>query len=125
VRWADISERGYAVLDLAPDRAVVQWWHLDPFARSPSEEARFAAAFAVSAAADPPALEPVALRDLRADPVRPGLPSPLPPRPSDLDRLRRWRRRQVLRTAVRRGAKVGGAGAVAAGALVSRRRRRS
>src|SRR5205823_1084820 len=43
VRWADITHRGCVLLDLTPDRAVAQWWHVDPFARDPAREARLAA----------------------------------------------------------------------------------
>jgi alkaline phosphatase D len=128
VRWADISRRGHAVLHLTPDRAVAEWWHLDPFARDPSAERHRAAAFAVARAADPPVLVPVAARDLPPDPVRPVLPAPLPARPADLERMRRWRRRRRARTAVRRIGRVGGALAALVGAwaaAVSAKRRRS
>jgi alkaline phosphatase D len=127
VRWADITHRGYAVLDITPARATAQWWHVDPFASSPSEAARLAAAWAVEAAADPPALVAVDAADLARDPVRAGLPAPLPPRPPDLAHLRRWRRRRRLRTTgpAVGAALVASAGAAIAGWAVSARRRQS
>ncbi len=90
VRWAEITERGYAVLDLTPDRAVAEWWHVDPFHGDPGGTAELGAAFGTERTAWPPRWEPASPLP---HPDRPGLPEPLPARPTDLARMR-WRRRR-------------------------------
>jgi len=117
VRWAELTERGYSILDLTPDRAVAEWWFVDAFSGDPTGSAVCGAAFAVGQADRPPRW---AATSSIADPVRPGLPAPPPPRPTDLKQLR-WRRR------ARRGLEtVVTAGVVAApvAALLARRRAR-
>ncbi len=118
VRWAELTERGYSILDLTPDRAVAEWWFVDAFSGDPTGSAVCGAAFATGQADRPPRWGPASST---ADPVRPGLPAPLPPRPTDLKQLR-WRRRarRGLETALT-------AGVVAApiAALLARRRARS
>jgi alkaline phosphatase D len=98
VRWADLTERGYAILDLAADRAVAEWWFVDAFGGDPSGTATSAATFATQRTDRPPRWTPASPTP---DPVRPGLAEPLPPRPGDLRQLRRRRRgRRALETVV-------------------------
>lgn len=118
VRWAEITERGYSILELTADRAVAEWWFVDAFAGDPSATAELGAAFSTERSARPPRWSPASRT---ADPTRPGLPASLPPRPTDLKQLR-WRRR------TRRGLEtVLTAGVVAAplAALLARRRSRA
>ncbi len=114
VRWADVTRRGYAVLDLTADRALVEWWFVEPTDEDVAATAWLGAAWCTERAAWPPcwsAAEPV------EDPSRPGLPAPLPDRPDDLPRLRRSHR---WRVAAARGTAL--VAPVAAGAALRRRR---
>jgi len=118
VPWADVTQRGYGILDLSPDQAVMAWWFLEPTAPAPARQAELAAAYASPRASWPPRLDPVAEEDLTPDPSRPGLPEPLPDRPTDLAKMRRS---HLLRMTV---ARTLGAGVPAAVALAAWRRRR-
>ena len=118
VRWAELTERGYSILDLTPDRAVAEWWFVDAFAGDPTATAELGAAFAAEPAARPPRWDPASPTD---DPVRPGLPAPAPPRPTDLGHLR-WRRRG--RRGLETLATVGAVVAAPVAALLGARRRR-
>ena len=90
VRWADVTERGYAVTDIDPDGVTATWWFVHPYDEDPADRAIPAAAFRCARASWPPRLEPV--EPATGDPDRPGLPEPLPDRPEDLARLRGLRR---------------------------------
>ena len=117
VRWADLTERGYAILELTADRAVAEWWFVDAFGGDPSGTATPGAVFVTERADRPPRWAPASPTP---DPVRPGLPEPLPPRPTDLRQLRRRRRgRRALETVVTVGVVV-----APAAALLGRRRAR-
>ncbi len=118
VRWAELTERGYAILDVTAGRAVAEWWFVDAFAGDPAATAVLGASFGTDRAARPPHWAPASPVP---DPLRPGLPDPLPTRPSDLARLR-WRRRsrRALEVALTAGVV---AGPVAAGLLARRRAR--
>ncbi|HVF15026.1 MAG TPA: alkaline phosphatase D family protein, partial [Acidimicrobiales bacterium] len=118
VRWAEITERGYSILDLTSERAVAEWWFVDAFSGDPTATAERGAVLASDRTARPPRWTEAAPAP---DPVRPGLPAALPPRPTDLARLR-WRRRsrRALETLV-----TGGMVAAPFAALVARRRTRS
>jgi len=89
VRWAEVTERGYAIVDLTADRAVAEWWFVDPFHGDPTGTAELGATFRTDRAAWPPRWAPA---PPVPDPDRPGLPESLPARPTDLARMR-WRRR--------------------------------
>ncbi len=91
VRWAELTERGYVILELDRDRAVAEWWFVDPFHRDPSGSAKRGAAFESSRDAWPPTWVPASPS---ADPCRPAPPVAPPPRPPDLARMRWWRRRR-------------------------------
>ncbi|MDP8954052.1 MAG: alkaline phosphatase D family protein [Actinomycetota bacterium] len=103
VRWADVTERGYVVLDVTPDEVRSEWWFVHPYHDRPAASAELAAAFVTRRADWPPRLD--SSQDSVDDPWRPGLPDPLPARPDDLAALRRRRRLRI-------GAELAGAGAV-------------
>jgi alkaline phosphatase D len=121
VCWADVTERGYGIVDLSPTSATASWWFVHPYADDPAAQAQHAAAFRTQRADWPPRFERV--EDVAGDPERPGLSEPLPARPDDLVRLRR-------RRAVRLGAEFAAvaalplAAAAAAAGFVRRRRSR-
>jgi alkaline phosphatase D len=118
VRWVDLTERGYSILEVTPDRAVAEWWFVDAFGGDPSRTANLGAAFVTDRTDRPPRWSPASPTP---DPVRPGLPEPLPHRPDDLGRLRRRRRgRRALEILV----VTGGLAAAPATALLARRRTR-
>lgn len=93
VPWADITRRGYGIVDLTPERARMEWWFVEPTDADPSTGAWLGAAFQVDRSAWPPRLTEVEPTD---DPDRAGLPEPLPPRPEDLSLLRRSHRLRVM-----------------------------
>lgn len=117
VPWADVTQRGYGILDLDVDEAVMSWWFLEPTAEDPAKETELAASFATRRRLWPPRLEERGGEELAADPVRPGLPHPLPDRPGDLAKMRRSHliRKTLARTI--------GAGVPAAVAFTTWRRR--
>ncbi len=94
VRWADVTRRGYGILDLTPERALMEWWFVEPTDQDPGDRAWLGAAFATERGPWPPTLDRAEPVD---DPVRPDLPG-LPPRPADLERLRRRHRQRVTLT---------------------------
>jgi alkaline phosphatase D len=106
VRWADVTERGYCVVDLGREAVTATWWFVHPYDEDPAARALPAAAFRSERTEWPPRFREA--DPVTDDPERPGLPDPLPPRPADLARMRRRRR---LRLAAE-------ASAMAAGVLV-------
>ena len=114
VRWADVTERGYCVIDLTPDDVTTTWWFVHPYDDDPASRALAAAAFRSERRAWPPHLE--AVEPVTDDPIRTGLPEPLPDRPGDLARLRTRRR-------LRLGAEAVGAIAALAGTVAAARHR--
>ena len=113
VPFCDVTERGYGILELRPEEAAMSWWFVEATAEDPAADAELGASYRTSFAAWPPRLEEASPRP---DPVRPGLPEPLPPRPDDLARLRRG---HLVREVVSRGTGV----LVPAAALVAVGRR--
>ncbi|MGI8759363.1 MAG: alkaline phosphatase D family protein [Acidimicrobiales bacterium] len=109
VRWADVTERGYVVLDITPDEIRSEWWFVHPYHDQPAASAELATAFVTRRADWPPRLD--ASGDGNDDPWRPGLADPLPPRPDDLPALRRRRR-------MRLAAEMAGVGALVAAPIV-------
>lgn len=91
VRWAEVTERGYALVDLTPAAACAEWWFVHPYDDDPTGSSRLEAAFVAPFAPWPPRLERTDVA--QPDPARPSL-GVLPPRPKDLRRLRarRWAR---------------------------------
>ena len=93
VRWAEVTERGYVVLDVTPDDVRAEWWIVHPYHHQPAVTAEMANAYVTRRAEWPPMLE---ISESRSDdPSRPGLPEPLPERPDDLPALRRRRRARI------------------------------
>ena len=90
VRWADVTERGYCVIDVGRDAVTATWWFVHPYEDDPAARALAAAAFRTERGEWPPRFR--STEPLTGDPERPGLPEPLPPRPTDLGRLRTRRR---------------------------------
>ena len=84
--FADVTARGYGLLDVTRDAATMSWWFVEPTAADPSADASLGACYVSRRAGWPPRLEP---STPAPDLARPGLPDPLPPRPDDLGRLRR------------------------------------
>ncbi|MGI8711305.1 MAG: alkaline phosphatase D family protein [Acidimicrobiales bacterium] len=95
VRWADVTERGYVVLDVTPDEVRAEWWFVHPYHERPAASAELAATFVTRSEGWPPRFDPS--DDRRDDPIRPDLPEPLPDRPADLPALRRRRRVRLAR----------------------------
>jgi alkaline phosphatase D len=90
VCWADVTERGYGVVEVTPDAVTATWWFVHPYAADPAGDAVLGASFRSDFDAWPPRFEPV---EVEADlPDLAAMRQPVPPRPDDLDRLR-WRRR--------------------------------
>ena len=57
VRWADVTERGYAVTDIDRDAVTVTWSFVHPYDEDPSSRAVPAASFRCDRAAWPPQLD--------------------------------------------------------------------
>jgi alkaline phosphatase D len=92
VTWADVTRRGFVVLDVTPDAVQAEWWFVNPYDLDLQPE--LGAAWRTGDTW-PPRLEEAA--EPSHDPVRPGLPADLPARPGDLRALRRRHRvRRVL-----------------------------
>lgn len=89
VRWADVTERGYGLVELTPVSAMLTFWFVHPYAEDPGGRAIPGAVFRTELDQWPPRLRP--LERPHEDPVRPDAAS-APPRPDDLARLRarRW-----------------------------------
>lgn len=118
VRWAEVTERGYVVLDITPDQVRSEWWIAHPYHNQPAATAELANAFVTRRADWPPRLHRSESRT--TDPSRPALPGPLPGRPDDLPALRRRRRLRIA-------AELTGAAALTFGpvaVVVNRRRSR-
>lgn len=117
VRYAEVTERGYATLRITPEAATATFWHVHPWAQDPTAASVGAASFRTHQAGWPPRFEPVpkpADDPRSADRVRPGLPEPLPGRPADLPTLRRRRAiRLTLELAVPAALAVAALGALA------------
>lgn len=117
VRWADVTERGYCITVLTPQDVTTTWWFVHPYSEHPARDAVPAAALRSMHRDWPPTLERV--DPSRREPARPGLPAPLPARPTDLRQLR-WRRRGRLAT---ESVLIGAVGAAVIAPIVVRRRR--
>lgn len=115
VRWADVTRRGYSVVDLTPERALVEWWFVEPTDEDVAATAWLGAAWSTAHEAWPPRWDPAEPVD---DPDRPALAAPLPDRPDDLPKLRRSHRWRITAT---RGSAV----AAPVGVVLALLRRRS
>ena len=117
VEWADVTQRGYCLVDVTPSAVTTSWWFAEPYDDDPAGSASLGAAFSVAREAWPPELVPA---DVTPDAVRAGLPEPLPARPDDLASLRA--RKRVRTTAKALSAAGGVVASVAAVFLRNRRR---
>jgi hypothetical protein len=121
VVWADVTHRGYGIVDITPDEVRVDVWFVHPYDQDPAAEAAWAAGFTTAASGWPPRFVAATTPPPRES-ARPDLPAGLPPRPGDLARIRRHRRVRIASKATAAAAAVVG---VAAGvALVAIRRTR-
>lgn len=93
VPWADVTRRGYGIVDLTRDRAVLEWWFVEPTDADPRADQWLGAAWSTDRAAWPPVLNEAKPTD---DPERSVAIEALPPRPDDLDDLRRQHRRRLV-----------------------------
>ena len=89
VAWAEVTRRGYAIIDLTPERVQSEWWFVRPYDEDPSATQHLGAALVSVRDAWPPHF--VRAEEPTPDPERARLPEPLPPRPDDLAHLRRRR----------------------------------
>lgn len=119
VPWADVTERGYAILDLSRDSATMAFWFVEPTSRDPHADERLAAAFRVRRSSWPPHVERLEDGDVPLDPEREVCHESLPPRPDDLAKMRRS---HFLRMTVARSIGAGVPTALALSALLRRRR---
>lgn len=122
VRYAEVTERGYATMDLTPRAATATWWHVHPWAEDPGATAHPGAAFRSAHDEWPPRFRSVEAPATGVDPAGNAdgahqVP-PLPPRPADLSRLRRRRNLRLALEAI-----VPITGALVAGGTLARRRR--
>jgi len=90
VCWAEVTRRGYTILDVTPDEVASEWWFVRPYDQDPAATVELGARLATARAPWPPSLH--RQDEAAADPVRPGMPAPPPGRPADLAGLRRRRR---------------------------------
>ncbi len=91
VRWADVTERGFTVLQVSPEEVKAGWWFVDPYDTDSQPGADLGAAFRTRLDAWPPLWEEVTAPHVPSG----GVQSPdLPPRPDDLRDIRRWHLRR-------------------------------
>ena len=90
VAWAEVTRRGYAIVDITPQRVQCEFWFVAPYDDDPSATQHLGAAFVTRREPWPPELERA--EETTEDPSRAGLPEPLPARPDDVPHLRRRRR---------------------------------
>jgi alkaline phosphatase D len=131
VRWVDLTERGFVLLEVGRDAVRAEWWFVHPYDEDPGGSAELAAAFTTDRAAWPPRLERIPVRGARSRLLRRRPPAsahvdpidgpPLPSRPDDLGAMRRWRRRRLARDAA---AVLAPVTAIPGAVAVGRRRRR-
>ncbi|HVM08173.1 MAG TPA: alkaline phosphatase D family protein [Acidimicrobiales bacterium] len=111
VRWCDLTERGFVVVEIAPGAVTAEWWFADADDDAESPDARRAATFRADREAWPPRWEEREPMDLARTP--PSDDPVLPSRPDDIRGIRRTR--QLLSV----GAAAAGAAVVAAAATVA------
>ncbi len=93
VPWVDVTRRGYGIVDLTHERALLEWWFVEPTDADPRADQWLGAAWSTDRAAWPPVLNEAKPTD---DPERSVAIEALPPRPGDLDDLRRQHRRRLV-----------------------------
>ncbi|MEX0789355.1 MAG: alkaline phosphatase D family protein [Actinomycetota bacterium] len=91
VRWAEITARGFSVVQVVPEQVRVGWWFVDPYDTGVQPGTRVGAAFVSRLKAWPPDWEE------SPEPVLPTDRPPadhLPARPDDLNYIKRWHLRR-------------------------------
>jgi alkaline phosphatase D len=94
VVYAELSERGYATLELRDETATATWWHVHPWAQDPTGSRTLGARLRTHRADWPPRFEAVTGERPTSSAPRAGHrdhPGGLPARPDELGRLRRRR----------------------------------
>jgi alkaline phosphatase D len=120
VVYAELTERGYATLELTPEAATATWWHVHPWDQDPTAGQAVGARLRTQRADWPPRFEPAPEDDDEpaGSPPRPDHhdhPGGLPPRPDELGRLRRRRNARLVAEVVAPAAVVALLGAIVAG----------
>jgi alkaline phosphatase D len=117
VVWADVTHRGYGIVEITPDEVRADVWFAHPYDQDPAAAAAWAAGFTTTAAGWPPRFVAATAPPPR-EPSRPDVPGGLPPRPGDLARIRRHRRVRIAsKAAAGAAAAIGVAAGVAAVAI--------
>ena len=106
VRFVNVTNRGFTVLHVTPERATAGWYFVDPYDASDTPAAEPDTWLSVNRLADPPSWQPAAA----PSPLRRPGPGPAPARPDDVPAARRSHQR-------RRAAGLGAVGLLAAAAL--------
>jgi alkaline phosphatase D len=118
VCWADVTERGYCVVDIDRSSVRATWWFVHPYDDDPAARAIPAACFRSERSSWPPRWTKA---DPVEDPTRAGLPEPLPDRPDDLARLRARRRLRLTAEAGTMAATLGAVATVVGRRILRRR----
>jgi alkaline phosphatase D len=122
VVWADVTHRGFAILEVTPDQVRSDVWFVHPYDHDPAAQAKRGAAFTTRSRDWPPRFV-ATTTEPPPEPGRLGLPTGLPRRPSDLQRIRRHRRVRLAAKGTAAVTAVVGAVAVAAVAVRALRAR--
>lgn len=91
VRWAEITARGYTVVQILPNQIRVGWWFVDPYDLGEVPRTRVGAAYQTLHGWWPPRWRRGEAPETPADRI------PLPelaPRPADVAYVRRWHKRR-------------------------------
>ncbi len=120
VRWCDVTERGYGILDVTPASVHMTWWFVDSFDREPSGGEWLGATFRHARSDWPPRLEAATAGTGYSN--RPDVRAASPHRPADLDRLRRQRSKKRLIHRSGFAASVGGSALLAVRSALRRYR---
>jgi alkaline phosphatase D len=94
VVWAEVTNRGYAVIEVTTDAVRADFHFVHPYDDDPGGRSTRAAGFTTRFGDWPPRLA-ATTSDPPPDPARPQIPGGLPPRPSDLPAVRRRRRIRI------------------------------
>lgn len=108
VRFVDVTNRGFVLLHVTPDRVAAGWHWVDPYDPDDTPGVEAAQWLAVHRDSVPPAWHDT---DPPSSPVRAGQGRPVPPRPPDVRPMRR--RHQRRRAAGLAAVAAAGTGAVA------------
>ncbi len=91
VKWAEITARGFSVLQVSPEQVRVGWWFVDPYDTGAQPGSRVGAAFLSRLKTWPPDWEEAPEPELPTDR---SAANRLPARPGDLEYIRRWHYRR-------------------------------